>query len=67
DIRGRKISGEKVNNTSVQIALHDLESAIYFVTITTERGSITKRVIKNSYVKNNLIESALINQGAFFN
>ena len=46
DIRGRKISGEKVNNTSVQIALHDLESAIYFVTITTERGSITKRVIK---------------------
>ncbi|GHC56156.1 GEVED domain-containing protein [Ulvibacter litoralis] len=47
DIRGRKVSEVNFRNrTNYQIDLSKLESAVYFVTIVTESGTLTKRVIK---------------------
>ncbi|OAB81549.1 hypothetical protein ULVI_01645 [Cochleicola gelatinilyticus] len=45
DIRGRIII--KDNSGSNQIDLSSLDSAVYFIKITTENGTLTKRVIKS--------------------
>jgi len=47
DLRGRMVSTIKVENkSSYQLDMYDLESAMYFVKVTTEAGIITKRVIR---------------------
>ncbi|GHC64444.1 T9SS type A sorting domain-containing protein [Ulvibacter litoralis] len=47
DLRGRKVSKETFTaQRNYQVDLNTLESAMYFVEITTENGKITKRVIK---------------------
>ena len=48
DIRGRKVSEVNFRNQiSYKIDLSNMEPAVYFIDITTEIGTITKRVIKN--------------------
>ena len=48
DVRGRIVTQANFNNHSnYQIDLTGLKSALYFVKISTESGSITKRIIKN--------------------
>ena len=47
DIQGRKVSEVDFRNqTHYQIDLSSLESSVYFVSISTENGVITKRVLK---------------------
>tara|TARA_R110000772_G_scaffold211163_2_gene321834 strand:- start:1166 stop:2413 length:1248 start_codon:yes stop_codon:yes gene_type:complete len=47
DIRGRKVSEVDFRNQSIyQIDMSQLETALYFVEITTESGTVTKRVLK---------------------
>lgn len=47
DISGRKVSAQPYNSKkSVTVAISNLETAVYFVTISTEHGTITKRLIK---------------------
>jgi len=47
DVRGRKLNGLQVNSEgNYTLDISDLETAIYFITITTEAGSITKRIVK---------------------
>ncbi|RDK83788.1 T9SS type A sorting domain-containing protein, partial [Marinirhabdus gelatinilytica] len=45
-ILGQKLYDIKNSTRNFQLDLSNLDSAIYFVNITTEDGSITKRVIK---------------------
>ncbi len=48
DVQGRVVfTSENSNTNSMQITVDDLGSAVYFVTVTTEDGTITKRLIKN--------------------
>jgi len=48
DIRGRIVDIIDLNNQgSHQVDLTNLKSALYFVKISTESGSITKRVVKH--------------------
>lgn len=47
DIQGRVIASETVAGSSQrQVSLESYNAAVYFVTITTEKGSVVKRVIK---------------------
>ena len=48
DVQGRRVMtlSEDASN-SVQLSMVSLEAAMYFVTIETEGGSLTKQVIKN--------------------
>ncbi len=47
DLRGRVVAEEAFTSPSnYQVSLSELETALYFVKITTESGTITKRVIK---------------------
>ncbi len=47
DVRGRVIQTIEVNNqNNYQINTQTLDSSMYFVKITTQNGSITKRIIK---------------------
>ncbi len=47
DVRGRKVNSVDFNDQATyQIDMSALESAMYFVKINTENGSITKRVVK---------------------
>jgi len=47
DVRGRLINNETINyQRTYQLDMSILESAMYFITINTEFGSITKRVVK---------------------
>ena len=47
DIRGRKVSEVDFRNRATyQIDLTKLESALYFVEISTENGTVTKRILK---------------------
>jgi len=43
DVRGRKLRDVPVNS---QRDISDLESSVYFITIITKNGSITKRIVK---------------------
>ena len=48
DVRGRVVN-ERIftsGGTNYQVDLSELETALYFVKITTESGTITKRLIK---------------------
>ncbi len=48
DVRGRKLNDVLVNSQgNYTIDVSELETAVYFVTINTENGSITKRVVKS--------------------
>ncbi len=48
DVRGRMVSSSEYNfSKTVQFDLSQLDAAMYFVTISTESGSITKKVVKN--------------------
>ncbi|WP_461304341.1 T9SS type A sorting domain-containing protein, partial [Aureisphaera sp.] len=47
DLMGRKVttvSGK--SNASLKLDLSGLNSSVYFVTVTTDQGTVTKRVIK---------------------
>jgi hypothetical protein len=47
DVQGRRIYEAEFNpQESFQLDLSSLETAMYFVTVNTNRGSITKRIIK---------------------
>jgi len=47
DIRGRKVSEVDFRNKSnYQIDMSKLETALYFVEITTDKGIVTKRILK---------------------
>ncbi|WP_419179957.1 T9SS type A sorting domain-containing protein [Aureisphaera galaxeae] len=47
DLMGRKVTSIEVAGTSSQrLDLSGLNSSVYFVTITTDHGTLTKRVIK---------------------
>ena len=47
DLRGRKINSIDFNtNNNYQVDLSNLKSALYFIKIYTESGSITKKVVK---------------------
>lgn len=47
DIQGRVIASETVAGSSQrQVSLESYNAAVYFITITTEKGSVVKRVIK---------------------
>ncbi len=48
DISGRIIENVRVNSQNTyQLNIASLESAVYFVNVTTESGQVTKRLIKN--------------------
>jgi len=48
DVQGRVVNESAHSNVnSVQLDLSVLKSAIYFVTITTEEGTLTKRVVRH--------------------
>jgi surface protein len=48
DIQGRKVSEVDFRNQTIyQIDLSDMEAAVYFINIATEKGTVTKRVIKH--------------------
>ncbi len=47
DVRGRKVAEVSLNSVrSYQVDMSAMESSLYFVTISTERGSVTKRIVK---------------------
>jgi hypothetical protein len=47
DVRGRRLNDIPVNSQgNYTLDISDLETSIYFITITTEGGSITKRIAK---------------------
>jgi hypothetical protein len=47
DVLGRKVEDITVNNErSYQVDINSLDTALYFVTVTTESGSVTKRIVK---------------------
>ncbi|MCZ6595452.1 MAG: T9SS type A sorting domain-containing protein, partial [Bacteroidetes bacterium] len=47
DVRGRKLNDIPVNSQgNYTIDISDLESSVYFITIITKNGSITKRIVK---------------------
>ena len=47
DVQGRKVAEHSVNNErSYQVDINALDTALYFVTVTTESGSVTKRIVK---------------------
>jgi hypothetical protein len=47
DVRGRKLSDLPVNSQgNYTLDISDLESSLYFITIITKNGSITKRIVK---------------------
>ena len=47
DVQGRKVESASLNgDSSVQLDLSKLDTALYFVRIETESGSITKRIVK---------------------
>ncbi|MBT8254902.1 MAG: T9SS type A sorting domain-containing protein, partial [Bacteroidia bacterium] len=47
DVQGRKVAVNNYNsNRTIQVDVSSLEAAMYFVTIHTEIGILTKRVIK---------------------
>ncbi|MCH7785851.1 MAG: T9SS type A sorting domain-containing protein, partial [Bacteroidetes bacterium] len=48
DLGGRKVVSVDFNDQgNYQVDMSKLETALYFVKINTDRGSITRRVIKN--------------------
>ncbi|MGK0427242.1 MAG: surface protein [Ulvibacter sp.] len=48
DVQGRKVSEVDFRNqTNYKIDLSDMEAAVYFINIATEKGTVTKRVIKH--------------------
>jgi len=47
DVRGRKLNNVLVNGQgNFAIDISEFETAVYFITVTTETGSITKRIVK---------------------
>ncbi|RFN59839.1 S8 family serine peptidase [Marixanthomonas ophiurae] len=47
DIRGRKVMIEQASNQNeIQVGVSSLDSAVYFMTVSTTEGTITKRVVK---------------------
>jgi hypothetical protein len=48
DIRGRRVNevSFKTEQTTYKVDLRELETALYFIEITTESGLITKRILK---------------------
>ncbi|MEM7087740.1 MAG: T9SS type A sorting domain-containing protein, partial [Bacteroidota bacterium] len=47
DVRGRKIDNALVKaQGNYTIDISELEAAVYFITVTTETGAITKRIVK---------------------
>ena len=47
DLRGRKVGATIINyQNSYQLDVTGLKSAVYFIKINTEKGTITKRVLK---------------------
>ena len=47
DVQGRKVDEITVNSErSFQVDISQLDTALYFVTVETERGSVTKRIVK---------------------
>ncbi|MCW5521220.1 T9SS type A sorting domain-containing protein, partial [Aureitalea sp. L0-47] len=47
DVLGRKVEDISVNSErSYQVDISSLDTALYFVTVTTESGSVTKRIVK---------------------
>jgi hypothetical protein len=47
DVRGRKVAEVSLNNErSYQVDMSGMESSLYFVTISTESGAVTKRIVK---------------------
>lgn len=47
DVQGRKVDDVAVNNESIyQLDMSKLDVSLYFITITTEYGAITKRIVK---------------------
>ena len=47
DIRGRKLMSAAYNNAQYSLDISSLQSATYFIKIHTQKGIITKRIIKN--------------------
>lgn len=47
DINGRTVKNINVNAIENQINISDLNSGVYFLNITSEKGSATKKIIKN--------------------
>jgi hypothetical protein len=47
DLNGRIVkSGENVNATSVQLNLSDLQSGVYLMTLNSDKGIVTKKIVK---------------------
>jgi hypothetical protein len=47
DISGKEVYSNKVNSESVLIDLSNLNAGVYFITITNQKTSNTKKIIKN--------------------
>lgn len=48
DINGRVVKSQKFDGVaSTQVGIADLSSGVYMVTVSSEKGSVTKKVIKN--------------------
>lgn len=48
DLNGRVVKSTKVNNvTNLEISVDDLTSGMYMMTIDTDKGSVTKKIVKN--------------------
>ncbi len=48
DVRGRTVQTHNGNQANtVNLSLENLENAMYFITVQTQKGSLTKRLIKN--------------------
>ena len=47
DINGRVVKSELVNASNAQISIEDLSAGVYLMTINTNQGNISKKIIKN--------------------
>jgi hypothetical protein len=48
DLNGRVVKQNSFTDvTNVQVNISDLSSGVYMMNITTDKGSVTKKIIKN--------------------
>ncbi len=47
DVNGRTVKNASVDGNNAQINISDLASGVYMMTISSDKGSVTKKVVKN--------------------
>ena len=47
DMQGRVVASKEEMSTSMNLDITNMQSSVYFIKITTQKGTITKRIVKN--------------------